>query len=138
MSQGTYGIVRGADITPDDVEIFYHFTPSRDKLGNSGLIKLNANEVLFKIDNPNKSQSNVTGFEVFGGTNAPYIWLKTPSGQTSWEFFDELLTKANVVVTPGSGFGLQGEGYVRLSAFGDKEDIKKAMKNIRENFKLQK
>lgn len=67
FSNGTYGVVRPADITPDDVEIFYHFTPSRDKIGNSELIKLNANEVLLKIDNPNKSQSNVTGFEIFGG-----------------------------------------------------------------------
>lgn len=67
MATGTYGIVRPADISPDDVEIFYHFTPSRDKIGNSNLIKLDPNLVLQKIDNPNKTQSNITGFEVFGG-----------------------------------------------------------------------
>jgi len=67
MATGTYGTVRAADISPEDVEIFYHFTPSRDKIGNDTLIKLNSNEVLLKVDNPNKSQSNVTGFEVFGG-----------------------------------------------------------------------
>jgi hypothetical protein len=67
MATGTYGIVRPADISPDDVEIFYHYTPSRDTVGNTELIKLDPNEVLIKIDNPNKSQSNVVGFEVFGG-----------------------------------------------------------------------
>jgi hypothetical protein len=67
MSTGTYGNVRPADISPDDVEVFYHYTPSRDKIGNTNLIKLDSNEVLIKIDNPNKSQSNVTTFEVFGG-----------------------------------------------------------------------
>jgi len=66
MSQGTYGIVRPADITPDDVEIFYTFTPSRDKQGTP-LTKLDPNEVLIKLDNPNKGQSNVSGFEIFGG-----------------------------------------------------------------------
>ena len=67
MANGTYGVVRPADISPEDVEIFYHFTPSRDSIGNTNLIKLNSAEVLTKMDNPNKSQSNVTGFEVFGG-----------------------------------------------------------------------
>lgn len=67
MASGTYGIVRPADVTPDDVEIFYHYTPSRDKQGNTSLIKLDPNEVLIKMDNPNKVQSNVTGFEIFGG-----------------------------------------------------------------------
>lgn len=67
MANGTFGIVRPADISPEDVEIFYHFTPSRDSIGNTELIKLNSVEVLTKMDNPNKTQSNVTGFEVFGG-----------------------------------------------------------------------
>jgi hypothetical protein len=67
MSTGTMGIVRPADITPDDVEIFYHFTPSRDTTGNITLLKLDPNEVLIKMDNPNKIQSGVTGFEIFGG-----------------------------------------------------------------------
>ncbi len=67
MSQGTYGITRPADISPADVEIFYHFTPSRSKMGNTMLQKLDPNEVLLKMDNPNKVQSNVTGSEIFGG-----------------------------------------------------------------------
>lgn len=67
MATGTMGIVRPADISPDDAEIFYHFTPSRDKVGNTNLIKLDATQILRKIDNPNKVQSNVTGFEMFGG-----------------------------------------------------------------------
>jgi hypothetical protein len=67
MATGIYGNVRSADLSPDDVEIFYHYTPSRDKVGNTTLIKLDSNEVLSKIDNPNKTQSNITGFETFGG-----------------------------------------------------------------------
>lgn len=69
-------------------------------------------------------------YRVYGGVNAPYIWLKTPEGLTSWEFFDLLLNKANVVGTPGSGFGKCGEGYFRLTAFGDPTDTKKAMERI--------
>ena len=76
------------------------------------------------------------GFKVFGGEHAPYIWLKTSDNLSSWEFFNKLLQEAHVVVTPGSGFGAQGEGYVRLSAFGDKQNIKRAMKSIqRSNYK---
>ena len=62
------------------------------------------------------------GFSASGGVNAPYIWLKTPDKMTSWEFFDYLLDKANVVGTPGSGFGPSGEGYIRLTAFGERND----------------
>lgn len=76
------------------------------------------------------------GFKVFGGENAPYIWIKNPNNLTSWEFFDKLLNEAHVVGTPGSGFGISGEGYLRLSAFGHKKDIEKAVKSIQENFKL--
>ena len=71
------------------------------------------------------------GFEVFGGVNAPYIWLKTPDNMTSWEFFDFLLEKANVVGTPGSGFGPSGEGYFRLTAFGSYENTVKALERIK-------
>ena len=75
MATGTYGINRPADINPEDVEIFYHYTPSRDNVGNTTLLKLDSTEVLSKVDNPNKAQSNVTGFEVFGGMYT----LKLPS-----------------------------------------------------------
>ena len=70
------------------------------------------------------------GYSVYGGVNAPYVWLKTPGNQTSWEFFDTLLKEANVVGTPGSGFGAHGEGYFRLSSFGTYENTKKAMERI--------
>ena len=70
------------------------------------------------------------GYSVSGGVNAPYIWLKTPDGLNSWEFFDKLLREANVVGTPGCGFGPSGEGYLRLTAFGDKNRTKEAVDRI--------
>jgi LL-diaminopimelate aminotransferase len=70
------------------------------------------------------------GYEVYGGVNAPYIWLKTPSNTSSWDFFDQLLNKIQVVGTPGSGFGPSGEGYFRLSAFGKREDVIEAVERI--------
>ncbi len=70
------------------------------------------------------------GYSVFGGVNAPYIWLKTPDRMTSWEFFDYLLKNAHVVGTPGSGFGAHGEGYFRLTAFGTFENTKEAVQRI--------
>ncbi len=71
------------------------------------------------------------GYTVFGGVNAPYIWLKTPENMTSWEFFDYLLENANVVGTPGSGFGPSGEGYFRLTAFGTYENTVAAIERIK-------
>lgn len=71
------------------------------------------------------------GFSVSGGVNAPYIWLETPDKMTSWEFFDYLLKNANVVGTPGSGFGSHGEGYFRLTAFGTYENTLKAIDRIK-------
>lgn len=72
------------------------------------------------------------GYTVSGGVNAPYVWLKTPRQMTSWEFFDYLLEKANVVGTPGSGFGSCGEGYFRLTGFGSAENTEEALRRIRE------
>ena len=71
------------------------------------------------------------GYSVSGGVNAPYIWLKTPAGMSSWEFFDYLLEKANVVGTPGSGFGPSGEGYFRLTAFGTLENTVEAIERMK-------
>lgn len=70
------------------------------------------------------------GYTVYGGENAPYIWLRVPEGFTSWEFFEELLHRYNLVTTPGSGFGPAGEGYVRLTAFGKREDCEEAMRRL--------
>ncbi len=77
-----------------------------------------------------------TGLTVYGGVNAPYLWLKAPQGLSSWEFFDKLLHEAQVVGTPGSGFGPSGEGYFRLSAFGHREDVEEAVKSIQDKLKL--
>ena len=74
---------------------------------------------------------NDAGFSVSGGVDAPYIWLKTPGGMTSWDFFDHLLKEANVVGTPGSGFGPHGEGYFRLTAFGNYENTVEAVDRIK-------
>ena len=71
------------------------------------------------------------GYTVSGGVNAPYIWLKTPNGLTSWQFFDQLLEQANVVGTPGAGFGPHGEGYLRLTAFGSYENTVAAIERIK-------
>ncbi|MBO4396772.1 MAG: LL-diaminopimelate aminotransferase [Eubacterium sp.] len=70
------------------------------------------------------------GYDVYGGVNAPYIWMRTPDNMSSWDFFDKLLKEANVVGTPGSGFGPSGEGYFRLTAFGTAENTKRAIDRI--------
>lgn len=72
------------------------------------------------------------GLQVFGGQNAPYLWVKTPNGTTSWKFFEQLLYGASIVCTPGVGFGPSGEGYIRLTAFGNREDCEEAMRRMRE------
>ncbi|VBB45038.1 LL-diaminopimelate aminotransferase [uncultured Paludibacter sp.] len=71
------------------------------------------------------------GLKVYGGINAPYIWAKTPNGESSWEYFDYLLKEKNIVCTPGAGFGPSGEGYVRFSAFGNKEKTIEAMNRLK-------
>ena len=70
------------------------------------------------------------GIQVYGGVNAPYVWLKTPGEQSSWDFFDQLLEQSHLVGTPGSGFGASGEGYFRLSAFNSRENIEQAVKRF--------
>lgn len=70
------------------------------------------------------------GYTIFGGVNAPYVWAKAPAGMSSWEYFDYLLKEKNIVTTPGAGFGASGEGYVRFSAFGSKENTIEAMKRL--------
>jgi LL-diaminopimelate aminotransferase len=70
------------------------------------------------------------GMSVFGGVNAPYIWVKTPDGLTSWQMFDRMLRDLNVVITPGAGFGAQGEGYFRVSAFNSRENVKEVARRL--------
>ena len=71
------------------------------------------------------------GFKVYGGLNAPYIWLKTPNGLSSWDFFDKLLGEVQIVGTPGAGFGPSGEGFFRLTAFGSRENTERAMERLK-------
>ena len=89
-------------------------------------------QIAYYMDNAHYIYNGLkeAGYEVSGGINAPYIWLRTPDGLTSWEFFDRMLTEANVVGTPGSGFGPGGEHYFRLSAFGSHENTAEAVKRI--------
>ncbi|MBW4561107.1 MAG: LL-diaminopimelate aminotransferase [Mojavia pulchra JT2-VF2] len=94
--------------------------------------------VSFYLENAQiiREQLTAAGLAVYGGVNAPYVWVKTPHGLSSWEFFDKLLHTVNVVGTPGSGFGAAGEGYFRISAFNSRENVEEAMKRITEKFKV--
>jgi LL-diaminopimelate aminotransferase len=78
-----------------------------------------------------KEGLEAAGLEVFGATNSPYVWCKTPNGMGSWDFFNKLLEEANVITTPGAGFGPAGEGYIRLTAFGNAEDTVAAVERIK-------
>ena len=81
-----------------------------------------------------REQLSSAGLQVFGGVNAPYVWVQTPNGLSSWDFFDKLLHTCNVVGTPGSGFGAAGEGYFRISAFNSRENVTEAMRRITAQF----
>jgi len=94
--------------------------------------------ISFYLENAKIIREELTkaGISVYGGVNAPYVWVKTPYGLSSWDFFDKLLQTVNVVGTPGSGFGAAGEGYFRISAFNSRENVEEAMKRITENFRV--
>jgi LL-diaminopimelate aminotransferase len=83
-----------------------------------------------------REKLTAAGLAVYGGVNAPYVWVKTPSGLSSWDFFDRLLSTCNVVGTPGSGFGAAGEGYFRISAFNSRENVEEAMQRITAKLKM--
>ena len=91
--------------------------------------------IAYYMENARIIREGVTaaGLSAFGGVNAPYIWLKCPNGD-SWAFFDMLLERANVVGTPGAGFGVNGEGYFRLTAFGTRENTVEAIERIKKIF----
>ena len=93
--------------------------------------------VSFYLENAKiiREQLTAAGLAVYGGVNAPYVWVQTPNGLSSWDFFDKLLHTCNVVGTPGSGFGAAGEGYFRISAFNSRANVEEAMKRITEKFK---
>ncbi len=88
--------------------------------------------IAYYMENARMMRKALTGmgFKVYGGIDAPYLWVQTPGSMTSWEFFDWMLHSAHVVCTPGVGFGVQGEGYVRLTAFGTHENTEKALRRI--------
>ena len=94
--------------------------------------------VSFYLENAKIIREKLTaaGLKVYGGVNAPYVWVKTPDGLSSWDFFDKLVNTCNVVGTPGSGFGAAGEGYFRISAFNSRKNVEEAMKRITEKFKV--
>jgi LL-diaminopimelate aminotransferase len=83
-----------------------------------------------------RNQLIAAGLQVYGGTNAPYVWVKTPNGLSSWDFFDKLLMNCHVVGTPGSGFGAAGEGYFRISAFNSRANVEEAMRRITAQFQV--
>ena len=91
-----------------------------------------AEQIAFYMENARIIREGLrdAGYQVFGGVNAPYLWLKTPDEQSSWDFFDTLLESVQVVGTPGSGFGPSGEGYFRLTAFGTRESAEEAVRRI--------
>ncbi|CDA28363.1 MAG: LL-diaminopimelate aminotransferase [Eubacterium sp.] len=95
--------------------------------------KQTAEQVAYYMNNAKTIREGLSeaGYKVSGGVNAPYVWLQVPEGMTSWEFFDYLLENANVVGTPGSGFGPSGEGYFRLTGFGTYENTVKAIERIK-------
>jgi LL-diaminopimelate aminotransferase len=92
--------------------------------------------ISFYMENAKIIRERLTqaGLQVYGGINAPYVWVKTPNGLSSWDFFDKLLMNCNVVGTPGSGFGAAGEGYFRISAFNSRANVEEAMNRIADKF----
>lgn len=89
--------------------------------------------IAYYMDNARLMRETLVGlgYDVYGGENAPYLWVRTPGGMGSWKFFDTLLYGCGLVCTPGVGFGPSGEGYFRLTSFGNREDVEEAMERIK-------
>ncbi len=113
-------------VTQRAAEAIYSLEGKRQVKNNIGYYMVNAKII--------KKGLESVGFITYGGVNSPYVWLKVPEGMTSWEFFDKLLEEVNVVGTPGSGFGPHGEGYFRLTAFGNVESTREAINRIKKYF----
>jgi LL-diaminopimelate aminotransferase len=98
--------------------------------------KQTGEQVSFYMENARRLREGLgaAGFGLFGGEHAPYIWMRTPGGLPSWDFFDRLLAEAHVVGTPGAGFGSAGEGYFRLSAFNSRENVDEAVARVTKAF----
>jgi len=104
----SYPVQRGAEAVYSEAGKKQIATLVEHYMGNAKLLREACTEI---------------GLKVFGGENAPYVWVACPEGLTSWDMFDKMLTEANVVITPGSGFGAAGEGYFRISAFNSRENV---------------
>jgi LL-diaminopimelate aminotransferase len=106
-------------------------------LSGEGLVE-SRNLVSYYMENARLIREGLTraGLTVYGGINSPYIWARTPNDMPSWDFFDLLLDSCHVVVTPGSGFGPSGEHFIRVSSYGHRENVEKAMQSIEENLKI--
>jgi LL-diaminopimelate aminotransferase len=104
----------------------------RGRLSEQGLAQTQKN-VAYYLENAGLIAKTLDelGIWYVGGKNSPYIWLRCPGGMGSWEYFDYLLNEANVITTPGAGFGKQGEGFLRLTAFGSRERVIEALQRIR-------
>ncbi len=98
--------------------------------------KQTAEQVAYYLENARILREGLSeaGFRVFGGVHAPYIWVRTPAGERSWDCFDRLLSRAQVVTTPGAGFGASGEGYIRISAFNSRDNVDEALARILKAF----
>lgn len=146
---GFTGIRCGYTIVPKTLNVPLNQLWSRrqcTKFNGTSYISQRAAEAIYTLEGKQQIRSTIDyymqnarlmrealgnmGFTVYGGIDAPYIWLKTPKGMISWEFFDWMLHTAHVVCTPGAGFGPSGEGYVRLTAFGTHENTEKALRRI--------
>ena len=115
------------------IETVVPYTGTPEEISAQGQREVRAN-IAYYMNNARIIREGLAaaGLEVYGGVNAPYIWLKTPDGMGSWEFFAHLLYDCHVVGTPGVGFGPCGEGYLRLTAFGNTPDVEEAIERIKE------
>ena len=104
-------------------------------LSEAGLAQT-GEQVAYYMENAHRIREGLSaaGFTLFGGGPAPYIWMRTPDGLSSWDCFDRLLSDAHVVGTPGAGFGAAGEGYIRISAFNSRKNVEAAIERIRGAF----
>ena len=116
-----YIVQRGAEALFSDAGVEEVAALISHYLGNASLLR---------------EAAQAAGLDAFGGVNAPYIWVRTPRGLGSWEFFDEMLNRLNVVVTPGSGFGSKGEGFFRISAFNSRENVHEVCHRLREELEV--
>ena len=136
-SKDEYARKAGEPEIVDEEMTSYLTGRSNDELAAEGDIRADhasrARVVKTALPNPSRLKgAKKAGLKVFGGVNAPYIWVRTPKGITSWQAFDRILGEANVVITPGSGFGSKGEGFFRISAFNSRANAEEVARRLQE------